>query len=273
MMSLPDVIEAILPGVIAFGSRMGSGPAPKIIGSGFVVDARGIVATAGHVARSLYELPRDPQTNRPTAFAMTYGPPETISPTRQEAVAAIVGISRIALLADFETGREYYGELVPDIAFVQLHVRDVPTLNVDETPGVLRPGEDVAYCGYPLGAGGLAPTAEDGSRTLLQSMPFVRRGIISSVHPFPGPSPDGFTIDAMSQGGASGAPIFLATRPAVVGMLVSAVEGTNLTFALPGWLIRETLQQCIEKRVLGAAPSETLKQWLARNAHRVKRHT
>jgi hypothetical protein len=79
---------------------------------------------------------------------------------------------------------------------------------------------------------------DDQPPVVVQGTPFLRHGIISSVHPFPCPQPHGFSIDAMSHGGASGSPIFRRDNPAVLGMLYAAFEGeARLTYALPGHLL------------------------------------
>ena len=179
-----------------------------------------------------------------------------------EGAAIYLGISRIAPVERFgtEPAGTYYGEELPDLAFLQLNVRDLPSLEIEAGQNIIRAGVPVAYSGYPLG-GGLVLHLEDRTAPIVvQAMPFVRQGIVSSVHPFPCPSPHGFTIDASSQGGASGSPIFLIDRPAVIGMLYAAVDGTNLTFALPGFLLKTALTQCLESGVLGEPPELTMAQ-------------
>lgn len=53
-MKLPDVIRAVSPAVVAFGSRIARSQNPEapgfppIIGTGFFVDKRGPVMTTGH---------------------------------------------------------------------------------------------------------------------------------------------------------------------------------------------------------------------------------
>lgn len=54
---------------------------------------------------------------------------------------------------------------------------------------------------------------------------------------FHAPQPHGFSIDAVSQGGASGSPIFRRDDPAVLGMLYAAFERAGLTYAMPGHLL------------------------------------
>ncbi len=89
------------------------------------------------------------------------------------------------------------------------------------------------------GSEGLVLRLDNQDPILLQMMPFLRHGIIRSVHPFPCPQPHGFTIDVMSHGGTSGAPIFGHDVSGVLGMLYAAVPGEHrLTYALPGHLLK-----------------------------------
>jgi hypothetical protein len=77
---------------------------------------------------------------------------------------------------------------------------------------------EIATIGYPLGT---IPLTALGK--LNQVSPFIRRGIVSSVLPFPTHRPHGFTIDIMQQGGSSGSPILSASTAEVVGMMFGGV--------------------------------------------------
>jgi hypothetical protein len=77
--------------------------------------------------------------------------------------------------------------------------------------------------------------------------PLLRHGIVSSVFPFPCPTPHGFTTDIMTQGGESGSPIFLPDRPVVVGLLHAGFDNTNVTIALPSLMVAETYRGIRER--------------------------
>ena len=126
---------------------------------------------------------------------------------------------------------------MPDFGLVTLNIQNVPVLPLAEQPYLLRPGLEVATAGFPLGDAALLTEAIVG-----QLAPFVRLGIVSSVMPFDPPFPHGFTIDVMSQGGASGSPIFLKEKPLAVGILHSGYPGTNITFAVPSKMIADGFQ-------------------------------
>src|SRR5271157_5366457 len=70
---LPRLYESVRPAVIAFASRVVQKDNPQfpfIVGTGFVVDERGIVATNRHVVEALMQLPPYPPTGESSAFAM-----------------------------------------------------------------------------------------------------------------------------------------------------------------------------------------------------------
>lgn len=86
----------------------------------------------------------------------------------------------------------FYGEKLPDLAFVQLAIRDVPALSFCAEPNAIRMGLDVAFAGFPFGSDGLLLRIDDQPPIVVQATPFLRHGVISSVHPFPCPQPHGF---------------------------------------------------------------------------------
>jgi hypothetical protein len=268
-MELTEVFERIAPSVVALGVRqttpLGGDDYANIIGTGFVVDPRGIVVTAGHIVETLMAADE-------RAFAMPFENPEP----RGDKIAAritLVDIRDYAKLSAFESvNGEFYGDEIPDIGFLQLMAKGVPALPMGAEPGVLRVGTSIAFCGYPLGSGGLAPRPTSDEPTLNQIMPFLRSGIIASVFPFPCPQPSGFTIDAWSQGGASGSPILLAHEPTAIGMLCSKLEGSNITIALPGHVIKGAIEAALSGNALGEPPSQTIDKWRER-AKRIRGFT
>lgn len=246
-MDLIQTFEKVRPSIVAFGSKLvlskdGKEPlAPPLIGTGFIVDSRGIVVTNRHVAQALRELPRVPDTNAPGAFALVFSE-VAIEESRYSMDLVLVEILRYDILTEFSTDSEYYGEAVPDLAFLQLKVRDVPALTLASEPWTLKIGMSVATAGFPLGSD---PLVVYGGAN--QCTPFLRHGIISSLLPFPCPHPHGFTIDIMSQGGASGSPIFRTDEPTVVGVLHAGFPGTNITLGVPSVIAAQTLETFFEE--------------------------
>jgi hypothetical protein len=112
----------------------------------------------------------------------------------------------------------------------------VPALELATDLHTLDIGMPIATAGFALGHHALT-----GYGKVLQLTPMLRHGIVSSLYPFPCPSPHGFTVDIMTQGGESGSPIFMPDSPVVVGLLYSGFDGTNITVALPAPVLSASL--------------------------------
>jgi S1-C subfamily serine protease len=289
-MTLPETFAAVRPGIVAFISKLAlplgdqMPKFPQIFGTGFFVDQRGLVATNRHVAESFEQLPRHPTTGALTVGAAIF------LEARQSEGGTVMGmvfadVSAWWILERFEFGGEWYGENVPDLAFVQLKVTETPALKLDDQPETLRAGISIATAGFPMGS---TPILMHG--TVTQLAPMLRRGIISSVFPFAAPFPHGFTIDAMIQPGASGSPVFLEDSPIVIGMIQAVLRdraaativsgepmfsgtlsvplSTNISIALPGHLIAKALQSFCEGNPLNREGLPTLESMIPKDGGR-----
>jgi hypothetical protein len=86
IMDLTETAAVVSRSIVALGSlavpiRFRFGPndgVPPIIGTGFVVDPRGVVMTAGHVARALSSLPKHPVTGKHAAVAILFTEPARV---------------------------------------------------------------------------------------------------------------------------------------------------------------------------------------------------
>ena len=208
-MDLTETFEIIRPSIVALGSKHGlvidgKPPTfPTILGTGFFIDQRGIVLTNGHVVDALQKLPKHPKTGESLAVAFVFSEVKAEESSHVMRVSP-VDVKAYSVLQTFDKKGRFYGEEIPDLALVQLNVKDVPALTFASERNTIRIGMPIATAGFPLGTDALLLNSE-----LVQLTPFLRSGIVSSLYPFPCPNPHGFTLDIMAQGGASGSPIFL----------------------------------------------------------------
>ncbi len=92
---------------------------------------------------------------------------------------------------------------------------------------------------------------------LHQVAPTLQKGIISAVLPFVCPTPHAYSVNIMTQGGASGSPVFLSETGAVVGVLYGALQNfqsslrgediykvpTNISYVVPSHYIIHALNE------------------------------
>lgn len=257
-MTLVETYKAVVPSVIAFISKFGrtradaTPLAPAILGTGFLVHEDGIVVTNRHVADVFATIPAHPKTGAAGYGAILFecGQTDERGPYIRWMIAEVFGYTT---LGQFSSQEPWHGEALPDIAFVQLKMRATPFLKLASHDFYVEPGTPIATMGFPLGADGLTVM-----KKLNQMIPFIRRGIVSSVFPFAIPHPHGFTIDILQQGGSSGSPIFYEHEPTAVGMMDSSIVepvtlgdgaqavclklATNISIAVAAHLIESALQ-------------------------------
>lgn len=228
-MNLSELFRTATPSVVAFAQTLaitapGDDPlAPEIFGTGFVVDPNGIVATNRHVVEAFASIPHDPRTNAPAIAAILfhYGK----SPEGKDFIRMVAAdIKGFTMVDSFSSDRPWFGETLPDIGFVQLKIRDIPALQLATQDHYLEIGMDVSTIGFPLGSVPLTMF-----KKLNQYTPFIRKGIVSSVFPFPIARPHGFTMDIMQQGGSSGSPVFSTDSPVVLGMMSASLRDYELS--------------------------------------------
>jgi len=230
-------------------------PFPGIIGTGFLVTNDGVVATNRHMVEALWELPRIPETGERAGGALIF----MVSEDKLGGQILNLKIRDVAALQGFSSGKDWYGQNVPDVGFVQLEITGTPFLELAVEDFAIKPGMEISTIGYPLGT---QPLIYEGK--VNQLGPFIRRGIVSSVYPFSSPQPHGFTIDIMQQGGSSGSPIFAGDSPRVVGMMWGGVLeprlaqsatmsltytlNTNISIAEPADIVNDALTKYLSQR-------------------------
>jgi S1-C subfamily serine protease len=210
--NLVEVVARVQPGVVSVlaDPLQGGGQA---IGTGFVVQADGIVVTNYHVVE---------QASRLTVVT---APPE---PTRLE--ARVIG-----------------GDPDQDLAVLQVDPKgELPTLALGRSAN-LRLGEEVVAIGYALGLGaqfrGGGPTVTSGIVSALdRTVRATDPGIPSGVRVYTGV----IQTDAAINPGNSGGPL-VNMRGQVVGInTAGASDAENVGFAIPMDRARAIIQEAID---------------------------
>lgn len=218
-MSLHTVYPSIKEGIVAFVARHfefagnESQAFPPILGTGFVVRESGLIATNHHVIKAFKKIPKLPNTKDKDWSAAAF-----LLKWHKE--GDLMGILELPLFIEgvfvvgaFDPGKVYYGPPKPDIAFVKVKATGLSPLSVDSSVEI-REGLAVATAGFPMGRDALAAPG-----WIHQLTPTLQTGIVSAVMPFPCPTPHAFAINVMTQGGASGSPVFLPGDGRVIGIL------------------------------------------------------
>jgi len=273
-LDLATLFSKSSPSVLAFITKLSVGPEPHlptIFGTGFFVDPSGIAATNRHVIEVFTQLRRHPKTGESPLASVLFLPGDEEN-SWQMLVVDVLGWNA---LAEFTSSDKWYGQTIPDIGFVQMGVCEVPVLTLATEKSYLRIGMEVVTIGYPMG--NLPLTALE---KLNQVTPFIRRGIVSSIFPFPTALPHGFTMDIMQQGGSSGSPILSTDDGVVVGMMSSGIPewrvaqseqahlaysvNTNISIAEPAHIIEKALNELRATQPMGVGKPPTLAELQAR---------
>ncbi|MFT4615042.1 MAG: serine protease Do [Bacteroidia bacterium] len=230
---LPYLIDRIKPSVVGIGTAYPprqpgrTGPAQRILGTGFAVGNGLQIITNAHV------LPKDMD--------------------REHNESLVVFIGRGAQ-ANAHPARVIEIDEAHDLALLSFKGNPLPALQLGDSDAV-REGQRVAFMGFPIGMVlGLYPVTHQGlvSSIAPLAVPTSQVGELTSLHiSRMRKQSTGFQLDATAYPGNSGSPVFELRHGRVIGVLNSVMvkqtresvltQPSGISYAIPSRYVQELL--------------------------------
>jgi S1-C subfamily serine protease len=251
--SFSKIYPKLKPAIIAVVSRLSRhNDMPDIIGTGFIAKSDGVIITNDHVIKAIKKLPR--LKNKPDdwpAMVMVF----QFIEGKGMATSAfdVKGVGTLGRVAPIEG--YHYGPDIPDLGFIKINVKNLPTLSIAKQLD-LEEGDEVVFSGFPLGS-----TTLRAPGYIHQISPTLQSGMISAVLPFPCDNPHGILIDALSQHGSSGSPIINPNNGEVIGVLYGGIASTSITYAVPAKTVYEVYKMVDDVKELNDQDTSHYLDW------------
>jgi len=220
MSNLINTYKDIKRATVAIVGSLSKDPSfPPVIGTGFIAREDGIIFTNKHVIEAFEHLPRRkgaPETEWPAKVLLFQVTSEgtIITPLN------IVGVGSPLPMNQ----KINYGENIPDIGIIEVNVKNLPTVKIADK-FILQEGAEIATCGFPMGTDALRAPG-----WIHQLSPILQRGVISAILPMVCDNPHAIMIDIVTEGGASGSPVFdIATGEIVAILYAGLLETRDMT--------------------------------------------
>lgn len=206
--------KKIKPSVVAIVAKISKNPDfPDIIGTGFVVREEGLILTNNHVIDAIPRLPKlkDAKEDDWPAKVIIFNNLEGVG--MQHVMMDVKGAFKVSI-----DPLPTYGGRNLDVGFLRVAVKDLPAVEVEESP-IYEEGQEIAIAGFPMGTELLRAPGN-----LHQINMTLKRGVIGAILPFPCQNPHALLLDLLTQGGSSGSPVFNTENGKVIGVLYGGIE-------------------------------------------------